>query len=568
MNAKSKAPCMLLICIMLALLLSVSAFAADSYPLDLDDCYASSDQAGQNRITSAAAGTTVYIHPTGTSYSDPSGGLFVTKGVTTKGDRPGPFYFTMPAFSVYVGSQQVFTTVPVTGFMRPMNGNTAISKDDLSVPKNAPFKIDHLDWFDASDPDTPIAAGGFSFEGGRSYFARIYLKSTNSRYYFSFSSYRDGYSINNNGIRIASAVYPNNGNTLIALITEPMTALYKVSFSGENVFGSIDNFADPGQDYTAYIKPSPGFTLSAGDFKVGHPGSTRPISPHFITYDPDTGTLTVAKSQITKDLVINAYPKAVDPKSAFVSRMYVLCLGREPGSQDMSGCLWQLNNGTSGAEFAYHFLFSDEFKAKNYCDYHYIEALYMSFTGRVPGSAEINYWTYRLQQGDARETVFNEFIRSAEFGSLCSQYGLTVGSPVSFSGKGTKPGGRCSVSGCRNQDGIVSFATRLYSVSLNRSCSADEANAWAYYLIHGDHTAKSASRFFFTCDEIKGQNLSNGEYVSRLYRAMLGREPDQGGLEYWVWLLESSSSREAVFEQFAASAEFAAICQGYGLICE
>ena len=48
---------------------------------------------------------------------------------------------------------------------------------------------------------------------------------------------------------------------------------------------------------------------------------------------------------------------------------------------------------------------------------------------------------------------------------------------------------------------------------------------------------------------------------------MMGRDPDQVELDYWVWeLSKNGMTREAAFERFADSDEFKVICQNYNVI--
>ena len=50
-----------------------------------------------------------------------------------------------------------------------------------------------------------------------------------------------------------------------------------------------------------------------------------------------------------------------------------------------------------------------------------------------------------------------------------------------------------------------------------------------------------------------------------LYRAMFGREADDTGLTAWTGSLDQGMSREAVFNGFTGSAEWASICSSYGI---
>ena len=52
-----------------------------------------------------------------------------------------------------------------------------------------------------------------------------------------------------------------------------------------------------------------------------------------------------------------------------------------------------------------------------------------------------------------------------------------------------------------------------------------------------------------------------GDYVRRLYNAVLGRNPDQGGYDFWVHSLQYGSSRMDVLNGFLYSEEFANRCK-------
>lgn len=90
--------------------------------------------------------------------------------------------------------------------------------------------------------------------------------------------------------------------------------------------------------------------------------------------------------------------------------------------------------------------------------------------------------------------------------------------------------------------------------------------AWAHQLANQRDTGTGAARGFFFSEEFTGQNVDNGEYVARLYRTFMGREPDQAGYDAWVGQLDSGISREEVFNGFAQSVEFTRICASYGII--
>ena len=66
--------------------------------------------------------------------------------------------------------------------------------------------------------------------------------------------------------------------------------------------------------------------------------------------------------------------------------------------------------------------------------------------------------------------------------------------------------------------------------------------------------------------EIQNMGLTNQEYVRRIYKTMLDRDPDSGGLSYWTGRLDSGASPTAVINGFIDSKEFTKICDDYGIV--
>ena len=120
-------------------------------------------------------------------------------------------------------------------------------------------------------------------------------------------------------------------------------------------------------------------------------------------------------------------PSPDDPSGAegFVRRLYNICLDREPDAAGLADWVSQLTSGsTDGASVAYGFIFSQEFKDKNYCNTHYATYLYRAFLGREPDQAGLEYWEDLMNTGKTREEIFNGFIGSTEFTNLCNDYGI------------------------------------------------------------------------------------------------------------------------------------------------
>ena len=211
-------------------------------------------------------------------------------------------------------------------------------------------------------------------------------------------------------------------------------------------------------------------------------------------------------------------------------------------------------NGNTGADVARGFLYSPEFLNKAVSNEEFTTVLYWTFFNREPDQAGFNAWVAALNSGASKQDVIEGFINSTEWANLCLSYGIAGG------GTGTP-----NIDVEPNQ-GTIDFCTRLYTTCLSRAADQNGLMAWARQLANQRDSGTGAARGFFFSSEFTSQNVSNGEYVTRLYRTFMGREPDQAGYDAWVGQLNSGVSREEVFNGFAQSSEFGAICASYGIV--
>ncbi len=112
---------------------------------------------------------------------------------------------------------------------------------------------------------------------------------------------------------------------------------------------------------------------------------------------------------------------------------------------------------------------------------------------------------------------------------------------------------------------IEEFVTRLYRVCLNREPDDTGLADWVNRLTTGQETGASAAYGFIFSAEFQSYNYCNTDYVKQLYRAFMGREYDEEGLNNWVTALETGTTREEVFNGFSQSTEFQNICSVYGI---
>lgn len=126
-------------------------------------------------------------------------------------------------------------------------------------------------------------------------------------------------------------------------------------------------------------------------------------------------------------VVMSAYKDQNEGVTKFVYRCYSLCLGRIPDEGGLEGwCKAIITGSNTAKQAAYGFVYSDEFKNRNFSDEEYVEILYRVFMGREADGAGLNAWVNVLQER-SRLHVFNGFADSQEFRDLCAGYGINPG---------------------------------------------------------------------------------------------------------------------------------------------
>lgn len=237
---------------------------------------------------------------------------------------------------------------------------------------------------------------------------------------------------------------------------------------------------------------------------------------------------------------------------AFIRQIYSVILEREPDEEGLKYWVNQLKQGESAADIVGEFFNSQEMKNKNLNDREYLGYAYRAILGREPDDAGLQYWSSELQQGATRRWLLSEFVVSTEFTRLCGNYGIVRG----------------NITGLEHADksaGITKFVTFIYRNVLKRDPDSGGLNYWAGEMLENGMTASRLVEEFAKSQEFASANISNEEYVERLYETVLGRKSDESGKQYWVSLMNTGYSRHDILREFTRSAEFASICASYGV---
>lgn len=249
--------------------------------------------------------------------------------------------------------------------------------------------------------------------------------------------------------------------------------------------------------------------------------------------------------------------KIDDKVEAFVRRVYMNTLWREPDPSGFKNWVTKLKNKTAkAADIIYGFFNSAEFKAYNFDDDFFVEDCYNVMMNRAPDAGGKKQWLEKLENGVSRNYVLKGFVDSKEFHNLCAQYGIEPGT--------------ITLTEARDQNyGITSFVARCYTKALERKFDVGGLNTWCKKILDASNKKQTAidtaANGFFHSAEFVGKNHSDDKYVTILYHTFLNREPDTGGFSNWVNKLKNGTSRDEVLYGFAYSAEFAKLMANYGI---
>ena len=239
----------------------------------------------------------------------------------------------------------------------------------------------------------------------------------------------------------------------------------------------------------------------------------------------------------------------------FVYRLYNVALTRDAEQAGLNDWNNKLQSKTqTAAEVAQGIFFSPEFQNKEYSDVQYVKLLYRTMFGREADETGLKGWLDKLNSGMSREYVFRGFAESQEFENLCNSYNIN---------RGTVTLGQYR----DKNEGATGYVARLYTKMLGRKFEENGIEYWCKEYLTGKVTIENiATNGFLHSQEFTNLNLSDEEFVTRMYQTFLNREPDEAGYKDWVGKLKSGQkTRDDLVYGFSLSQEFSNLKKSYGL---
>ncbi|KDQ11642.1 hypothetical protein BOTBODRAFT_35093 [Botryobasidium botryosum FD-172 SS1] len=230
---------------------------------------------------------------------------------------------------------------------------------------------------------------------------------------------------------------------------------------------------------------------------------------------------------------------APDPQAScladFIRNLYQNVLDRGAESQEVVDGHTRIAYDSGLVAAINGFFGSPEYRSKNHPVEETVKRLYRSILGREAEPSGLEHHVYEMNRGRSLETTIHVFIDSPEY-RLRVQRGV-VPDP--------------------QPNRVADFVKTLYRNILDRP-----AESWAVIAHHTNavHERGLAAAIFgfFGSPEYRAKNLSTEETVKKLYRSILGREAEAGGLEHHVREINGGRSLETAVHVFVDSPEYRA----------
>ena len=113
--------------------------------------------------------------------------------------------------------------------------------------------------------------------------------------------------------------------------------------------------------------------------------------------------------------------------------------------------------------------------------------------------------------------------------------------------------------------GLDGFVTRLYRLTLEREPDSGGLDYWVKELQLENKTGADVSLNFIFSNEFLKKNLNSDVFLDIMYRSFFDREPDPSGTKFWTDKMNGGYSRKYILANFVNSKEFSNICLTYSI---
>ena len=237
----------------------------------------------------------------------------------------------------------------------------------------------------------------------------------------------------------------------------------------------------------------------------------------------------------------------------FLNRLYITGLGRPADSDGVFNWFNHIiYDGYSGSDLVRGILYSPEFLNKNVSNRDFVLIVYRTILDREADPEGLANWTAKLDAGVSRQTVLEGFLGSVEWSNLCRWYGIPSGNNVAPS------------IAVLPTFGSRTFVNYLSTQIVNNPETDDNVERYAAQVLNFEISGTELAHQYLFSPTVSA--MSNYDYLTRVYRTILAREPDGDFNDNLNKLNNGTLTREQMFNQAVATDIWAQTCGGFGVL--
>ena len=256
-------------------------------------------------------------------------------------------------------------------------------------------------------------------------------------------------------------------------------------------------------------------------------------------------TTTSGGKTSTETSYLYSFPSS---KPDFVNHLYNSVLGRQPDSAGYNFWLGVYQRGANPTEMYRAFYNSSEFSTRQLSNSAYVTNLYNSVYFRDPDAGGLNFWVRQMDINRAtKQQILQAFVSHGEYFDIISPQLLSL------------PNERPAVTELANIATSQNFIEHLFVQMTGRNGDPAGINYWNDEFNNSSRQDPVREMYlaFFASDESLARNATNAQFVQMMYRAVLFRQPDAAGQNFWLYRLNySGMTRSQLLQAFLSTSEF------------
>ncbi|ELC8373923.1 DUF4214 domain-containing protein, partial [Clostridium perfringens] len=116
-----------------------------------------------------------------------------------------------------------------------------------------------------------------------------------------------------------------------------------------------------------------------------------------------------------------------------------------------------------------------------------------------------------------------------------------------------------------DENNVKNLINQFYLGFLGRDGDQGGLDYWTSEIINGNKTVSNVLEIMINSDEFKSKNYTNQEFVQATFKSLFNRTADESGLKYWTNFLNSGNSKRFMLSKNIESSEFNSILDNIGI---